>query len=65
MAVFRWASFCRRSPNLWSFPCGSSDHIAIKGKNLEHEEDVRNVCAGHSDPPTLFEKKEAHEVRTK
>ena len=26
---------------------------------------VRNVCADHSDPPKLLEKKEAHEVRTK
>ena len=40
-------------------------HIAIKEKNLEHEDAVRDVCADHSDPPTLLEKKEAHEVRTK
>ena len=39
--------------------------IAMKGKNLEHEEEVRNMCAEHSDPPTLLEKKRAHAVRTK
>ena len=26
---------------------------------------ARNVCASHSNPPTLLEKKEAHEVRMK
>ena len=26
---------------------------------------MRDVCADHSDPPTLLEKKEAHEVRMK
>ena len=40
-------------------------HNAIKDENLEHEDAVRNVCADHSDPPTLLEKKEANEVRTK
>ena len=40
-------------------------HIALKEKNLEHEDAVRNVCPNHSDPPTLLEEKEAHEVRMK
>ena len=39
--------------------------VAIKEKNLEHEDAVRNVCADHSNPPTLLQKKEAHEVRMK
>ena len=40
-------------------------HIAIKEKNLEHEDTVCHVFADHSDPPTLLEEKEAHEVRMK
>ena len=40
-------------------------HIAIEEKNLEHEDAVRNVFADRSDPQTLLEKKEAHEVRMK
>ena len=40
-------------------------HIAVKEKNLEHEDAARNVCADHPDPPTLLEKKEAPEVRMK
>ena len=38
-------------------------HIAVKETNLEHRDAVRNVCADHSDPPTLLEKKEAQYVR--
>ena len=38
-------------------------HLAIKETNLEHRDAVRNVCADHSDPPTLLEKKEAQYVR--
>ena len=38
---------------------------AIEEMNLEHEAAARNVCSQHWDPPTLLEKKEAHEVRMK
>ena len=40
-------------------------HFAIKEKNLEHEDAVRDVCADHSNPPTPQEKKEEHETRVK
>ena len=31
---------------------------AVEGKNLEHEDAVRDVCADHSNPPTPQERKE-------
>ena len=38
---------------------------AVLEKNLEHEDAVRDVCADHSNPPTLQEKKEENETRVK
>ena len=51
---------------IWNGLYSEDQHkMAIKEKSLEHEEGVRNVCAEHSDPPNLLEKKKAHAVRTK
>ena len=46
---------------IWNGLHSEDQHkMAIKGMNLQHEEGVRNVCAEHSDPPNLLEKKKAH-----
>ena len=46
---------------------GPEDQLffALQEMTFENEEEVKSVCADHSDPPTVLEKKEAHEVRMK